>query len=329
MLRFAIFYEIYSMQVSFDENGSLINLLEKLPKAGKFFCPACKSEVILKSGQIKMPHFAHKSLKNCEFWAENESEQHLSLKKELYDWTKKDEKIEVEKYLPQLEQTPDLLVNDKIALEVQCSRLSIARLRERTKNYKNHDYHVFWLLGRDLWLREKLDNLQRQFLYFSQNLGFYLWELDLSARKIRLKYLIHENPCGQICYLTKNFPFGQGKFLDVLRFPYQKQLLPNLTAPKSRDLKKYVAQQLYFQTPKWLKIQGKYYENGRNILDEIHEKAYFAPIGLNLLTVKFNGIQKADFCQISQDLTEYYQNFLDAKQHEKLYPPAFYVKMKE
>ena len=37
---------------------------------------------------------------------------------------------------------------------------------------------VLWLLGQKLWLKERLSRLQQGFLYFSQNMGFYVWELD-------------------------------------------------------------------------------------------------------------------------------------------------------
>ena len=85
------------MLTAIDENGQVVNLLEIEVKelTGKYFCPSCKSELFIKNGEIKMPHFAHKSLKACDLWLENESEQHLGLKKALYQWFKKTDKVEI------------------------------------------------------------------------------------------------------------------------------------------------------------------------------------------------------------------------------------------
>lgn len=319
------------MLTALDKNGQLINLLEKSVKKGSFFCPACKTPVYFKNGPIKMPHFAHASLKSCHSWSENESIQHLSLKKILYQWFSRTEKVEVEKYLPQLEQTPDLLVNDRIAIEIQCSSLSLTRLHERTENYRVHGYYVIWLMGRDLWLKEQLTALQKNLMYFSKNRGFYFWELDLEKRELRLKSMLHENLRGKITFVEENFPFEQENLLTLLRSPYHSQSLVCLKTKQDHLLKHFIQNQLYHRTAKWLKIQEKFYQNGENLLTQNFDKAYFSPIGLNLLTFKFDRMVKNDFCQIPQDLTAYYQKFYQnfwETESERLYPPRFYDIMK-
>jgi competence protein CoiA len=65
------------------------------------------------------------------------------------------------------------------------------------------------LLGKDLWLKERLTNLHKQFLSFSMNMGFHLWELDDEKKELRLRYLIHEDLRGKVHCLTKVFPFGE------------------------------------------------------------------------------------------------------------------------
>ncbi|MCC9850228.1 hypothetical protein HK174_06130, partial [Streptococcus agalactiae] len=59
-----------------DKQGNLINLLESHPGKGQYFCPTCCSAVRLKAGRIMRRHFAHISLKNCQFYHENESNEH-------------------------------------------------------------------------------------------------------------------------------------------------------------------------------------------------------------------------------------------------------------
>jgi competence protein CoiA len=53
-------------------------------------CPYCESELIAKCGTCKTPHWAHKAIRNCDPWWENETEWHRSWKnKFLEDWQEK------------------------------------------------------------------------------------------------------------------------------------------------------------------------------------------------------------------------------------------------
>ena len=164
------------MLSALDENGRLVSLLDEIPKKQAFTCPACHSPVRLRHGQIMRPHFAHVFLENCDFYSENESDEHLQLKAGLYQSLSQSEKVVVEAVLPELHQVADILVNDNLALEVQCSRLSEKRLRERTASYHKAGFNVLWLLGEKLWLGKRLRPLQRHFLYFSQNMGLFARE---------------------------------------------------------------------------------------------------------------------------------------------------------
>ncbi|PCS03558.1 hypothetical protein RU85_GL000916 [Lactococcus garvieae] len=132
------------MLIALDKDGKTINLLDSTSINGPFYCPACKTALRLKKGKIKIPHFAHVSLQNCDSWSENESAQHLGLKLSLYQWFKEKEKVELEKYVPEIKQTADLLVNDKLAIEIQCSPLSLQRLEERTVSYKEMGYIMYF-----------------------------------------------------------------------------------------------------------------------------------------------------------------------------------------
>ncbi|WP_130855680.1 competence protein CoiA [Olivibacter jilunii] len=43
-------------------------------------CPICSAELIAKCGEIKISHWAHKKIRNCDPWWENETEWHRSWK---------------------------------------------------------------------------------------------------------------------------------------------------------------------------------------------------------------------------------------------------------
>ena len=182
------------MLLAKNKEGILLNAMENQPSLGEqTFCPACSGAVRFKKGRVMRPHFAHISLENCSFYTENESAEHLNLKAGLYSWGKQSQEVQVEAFLPEIRQIADLLLDGRIALEVQCSPLSQERLEERTLSYRQHGYQVLWLLGKKLWLKQSLTKLQKDFLYFSQNMGFHLWELDEKKQELRLKYLIHED----------------------------------------------------------------------------------------------------------------------------------------
>ncbi len=232
------------MLTAYNQEMKLINVLDQLPSRSQlFFCPGCRARVRLKQGEVIRPHFAHYSLKDCHYYAENESTQHLELKASLYQWLKGEE-VAVEQFLPEIQQVADLLVNGKLALEVQCSSLSIERLRERTVAYRENGYQVLWLLGKDLWIKDQLTPLQKQFLSFSRNMGFHLWELDLERQALRLRYLIHEDMHGKVQCLFKEFSFGQGNLLQLLRLPYQRQKLACFQGKMDDQLPHYGAKQL-------------------------------------------------------------------------------------
>ena len=156
------------MLIAKNQEGNLVSALETcLKRKESYSCPGCQGVVLLRHGQVMCPHFAHKSLQDCQFFSENESAQHLSLKAALYkSLVNHGEKVSIEKVLSEMGQIADLFVGDSLALEVQCSRLSQQRLRERTRAYQQAGYEVRWLLGEDLWLGRRLTDLQRVLFLF-------------------------------------------------------------------------------------------------------------------------------------------------------------------
>ncbi|CYV63897.1 competence protein CoiA [Streptococcus suis] len=311
------------MLVALDEDGQVFNVLENPAPQGRFCCPGCGGLVRYKSGKVLRSHFAHVTLRDCTYFSENESAQHLSLKSSLYNWLAKNEQVELEKCLPKIGQVADLLVKNSLALEVQCSSLPISRLQVRTQAYRESGYQVVWLLGKDLWLKERLTNLHKQFLSFSMNMGFYLWELDNEKKELRLRYLIHEDLRGKVYCLTKVFPFGQGNLLDIFRLPFAKQTLSSMTCPMDEDLPRYIAQQLYYKSPKWLALQAEAYGRGENLLTKT-VLDWYPHIRLPRSAIGFTQIQK-DLTLVYQDFDQYYGNIED-KQKQVLYPPIIYRK---
>jgi len=52
-------------------------------KGGKGVCPSCSSELIARCGDVKINHWSHKGIRNCDFWWENETEWHRQWKNQF------------------------------------------------------------------------------------------------------------------------------------------------------------------------------------------------------------------------------------------------------
>ena len=313
------------MLIAKNQEGKLVSALEtSLQRKESYSCPGCQGVVLLRHGQVMCPHFAHKSLQDCQFFSENESAQHLSLKAALYkSLVNHGERVWIEKVLPEMGQIADLFVGDSLALEVQCSRLPQQRLRERTRAYHQAGYEVRWLLGEDLWLGQRLTGLQRDFLYFTAKIGFHLWELDWKREEIRLKYLIYEDIFGKVYYLTKAWSLTEN-LMAVLRFPYQAEKVENYQVTQRNNVSQVIQRELMGKNPRWMRRQEEAYLKGMNLLSLSDQD--FLP------QVRFPE-SKQGFVQIRLSIDGFEKLFMQyyRKRHfsyrQTLYPPTFYAKI--
>lgn len=99
-------------------------------------CPTCHQQCIPKCGEIKTWHWAHKSLKDCDRWAEPEGEWH-------YGWKKLAglENCEVTIRKPEGIHRADIKLPDGLVIELQHSTLPTADVRDRETFY-----------GRMIWI---------------------------------------------------------------------------------------------------------------------------------------------------------------------------------
>lgn len=59
-----------------DQHGNYISA-EKASKQSSYFCPSCLETVVLKHGQLKIAHFAHRK-HGCYAFSEGETAEHLA-----------------------------------------------------------------------------------------------------------------------------------------------------------------------------------------------------------------------------------------------------------
>lgn len=116
-----------------------------------YYCPCCQTELILKAGSIKIPHFAHKRNSACDASSESESPYHLLAKRKLFNWfISNGYQAELEAYLPDIKKRADILVfsgNKSYAIEFQCSTISESTFIERTEAYLSVSITPVWILA--------------------------------------------------------------------------------------------------------------------------------------------------------------------------------------
>lgn len=155
--------------IALNQEEELVVAERNLSKAEFFQCPACRGRVSLKVGQIKRPHFAHYRNQACQSFSEGETREHLEGKLQLASYLKmRETNVQLEAYLPELQQRPDILFEKehrKIAIEFQCSPISIESVVERTQGYLHANYEVIWVLGNHFTYRNELTAFQKACLY--------------------------------------------------------------------------------------------------------------------------------------------------------------------
>lgn len=134
------------MYIANDEQGIQI-LAHNAVKNGRYYCPVCDTPVVLKAGSVKMPHFSHHHILQCNrYLYKRESLLHLKLKHDLYLKLNRIYDTAMEYYLDSIEQIPDLLIEHDLALEIQLSRISPELILSRTAGYYKLGMRVMWLL---------------------------------------------------------------------------------------------------------------------------------------------------------------------------------------
>ena len=109
------------------------NIKATATKGAKGICPNCGSQLIAKCGEIKVNHWAHKGIRNCDPWWENETEWHRLWKDNFPpDWqeTILTDKITNEKHIADIRTIHGLVV------EFQHSHIDPQERSKRESFYK-------------------------------------------------------------------------------------------------------------------------------------------------------------------------------------------------
>lgn len=242
-------------------NGKLVLASEEL-KGKQFVCPGCEQPVILKRGQLKIAHFAHKK-NGCTALAENESQLHLEGKLALYSIAQKyDVKTQLETHFTEIKQRADVFLPTlKIVIEYQCSPIDQNQLLERTHGYHKLDYQVVWVLGNAYLNQQLTSTLLNKFARFDVNWGFYLLFWDAKTDRFVLLADIVE-VAGQFHYQKSIYKSYQ----ELLKFKDRCQFnQPLVTVSQQLKYLDSVAAQIQAQRSQMVYMVTQCYQFGKNL----------------------------------------------------------------
>jgi len=140
------------MLVALKPDQSRCIAFEAVKEEGPFHCPYCVGEAILKKGEIREHHFAHKPPYNCQYGA-GESQIHYRIKREIYlalTAHSNCSKCEIERMLKGVRPDVSLYIGKTpVAIEIQKNRIDIDYIIQRTERHANLGIYVIWILTDD------------------------------------------------------------------------------------------------------------------------------------------------------------------------------------
>lgn len=162
------------MLVALNDAGELIEANRALP--GRYTCPICNRPVVLKKGKVKLPHFAHQTLKDCFMYTyKKETVAHIEGKYALYDLFDPSTCF-MEYYLSSIEQIPDCYHTSSIAFELQMSVIPVSHIVTRTSGYNSIGVEVIWIAKfEDIKINDtqmKLTHFQKSLIHLASNVLF-------------------------------------------------------------------------------------------------------------------------------------------------------------
>lgn len=246
--------------------------LLKLRKQRNFICPQCKSELQLKVGKVKTPHFAHLPDAMCHnLFSEGESETHLLGKLALYDFFKKANKqVILEPFLTSLSQRPDLFVNDQnrlYAIEFQCSSIDSDLFMKRNLGYIQNGIQPFWLLKTPNKYDEEMSRItvvslskfEQQFI-IKDDYNHYLLTFHPQTKTFfYFAHLIH----------LKNNQF----ISEIHRLPLQIQTFPFLK-PKRASFSQFLSMLKIYKKRTQTYVENKIYISSKGVNDVLLRSIY-------------------------------------------------------
>ena len=188
-----------------------------------FFCPVCKSRVIIKAGTQMIAHFAHQSLQDCPNRAGGEGVYHERGKLDLFAWLSQlGFNVKLEYYLPEIKQRTDLMiqfVRKRLAIEYQCATISLKEILSRTRGYQSIGITPLWILGGN-----RMRRLGKQGLYLTPTEQSYLHQFNNDPYAKLYFYCPDTKQFARYdlsCFTGRNRSIGRLKFYPLASIGFE------------------------------------------------------------------------------------------------------------
>ncbi|WP_277673479.1 competence protein CoiA [Piscibacillus halophilus] len=189
---------------AYNQSKSQLEVIRQQP----LYCPECHQKVILKAGPVMIPHFAHYKNSTCP--NQGESQTHLKGKINLYNWCiKQGFYAKLEHVIPSIKQRLDVLVkiaNRWVAIEYQCSPISLDELQKRTYGIASKGIIPLWVFGPN---------------YYNTKMGQLFWNTTLRAsvmynQRAKQDQLYFYDPGNDIFTIAAHFYSQRAKAITQL-----------------------------------------------------------------------------------------------------------------
>jgi len=152
------------MFIAIDQLGNKLNPLDTpeeelrlLSKSKMLFCPECSNVLRFAAGEKVTAHFKHVNSPDCTYDSEPETEEHLRGKVLIRNWILQqypNVQVEFEYKIRETNQRADVMAifptGEKIAFEMQCSKIQGSVWRDRHYLYKKAGIKDYWILGKSV-----------------------------------------------------------------------------------------------------------------------------------------------------------------------------------
>lgn len=175
------------MLMALDNHGILIHISQAVIK-NQYYCPDCHQELVIRHREDGRNFFAHSDREPKQ---SGETSEHLTGKQQIYEWARRrgwNPQLEVS--LPRIDQRADVMLSingQRVAIEFQCSPLTLRQIRERNLGYASEGILVKWLLGHRY--QRKLGSQKiAQFTQFHRQLGLPFWNVTQNTLNYKCNY---------------------------------------------------------------------------------------------------------------------------------------------
>lgn len=271
-----------------QEASQVINQKKKL-NYEKYLCPRCHKQVILIISENKNAFFKHLIHYQQQQGEKEEHHNSKMLIKSAFTAAGFNAKVEIP--LASGKIRADILISDKLAIEVQCAPLSSKEFYHRHHLYQSIQVLDLWIVGKRHFLKNKIR--QTQLIYFRKNKqwGDYYLEVDIKREILVLKYNVQIEPLtSRVKFQRQTFGLNE-KGIEKL-WNFEPILKSYSIDPKVQ--KEYLQKQIQRKTKKGLQYAELLYQHQKtlNDLPESLFRTWRLPgqkdILINLLTKKSN-----------------------------------------